>query len=198
MTIKTANHLYELRKKSNLSQEDVANRIGVSRQAVSKWERAEAQPDTDNLIELAKLYNVSLDELVQINDIDNEDLDSEKELRTDELNEENKNDDNEKHIGNLLPLLMVLATVAFLLLGFIGHYWSWGWLTYLLAICISSFVEAILNKKPGMFAYPVLVTAIYLFLGLAYPGIWHPTWVLFITIPAYYTFVGIFEEKKKK
>ena len=64
MTIQMANKLVELRKAAGLSQEDVAERIGVSRQAVSKWERAEAAPDTDNLIALANLYNVSVDELL--------------------------------------------------------------------------------------------------------------------------------------
>ena len=64
MTIETANRLYELRKKHNLSQEELAERLGVSRQAVSKWERSEASPDTDNLIALAKIYGLTLDELI--------------------------------------------------------------------------------------------------------------------------------------
>ena len=64
MTLETANRLYELRKKHNLSQEELAERLGVSRQAVSKWERSEASPDTDNLIALAKIYDLSLDELI--------------------------------------------------------------------------------------------------------------------------------------
>ena len=65
MNIKIANRLVELRKKNGLSQEQLADKLGLSRQAVSKWERAEASPDTDNLICLAKIYNVSLDELLQ-------------------------------------------------------------------------------------------------------------------------------------
>lgn len=64
MTLETANRLYELRKKHNLSQEELAEKLGVSRQAVSKWERSEASPDTDNLIALAKIYELSLDELI--------------------------------------------------------------------------------------------------------------------------------------
>ena len=64
MTSEIATRLYELRKKHNLSQEELAEKLGVSRQAVSKWERSEASPDTDNLISLAKLYNLTLDELV--------------------------------------------------------------------------------------------------------------------------------------
>lgn len=65
MNIEIANRLYQYRKNNNLSQEELAAKIGVSRQAVSKWERAEASPDTDNLILLAKLYGVTLDVLLQ-------------------------------------------------------------------------------------------------------------------------------------
>lgn len=64
MNIETANRLLQYRKKHCLSQEELAEKIGVSRQAVSKWERAEASPDTDNLILLAQIYGVTLDELL--------------------------------------------------------------------------------------------------------------------------------------
>lgn len=64
MNLEIANRLVELRKQHGYSQEDLADKLGVSRQAVSKWERVEASPDTDNLIALAKLYGVSLDELL--------------------------------------------------------------------------------------------------------------------------------------
>lgn len=64
MTIEIADRLVKLRKQKGLSQEELAEKLGLSRQAVSKWERAEASPDTDNLICLAKLYGVSLDELL--------------------------------------------------------------------------------------------------------------------------------------
>ena len=65
MNIEVANRLYQYRKTMGISQEELAEKIGVSRQAVSKWERAEASPDTDNLIELARVYGVTLDELLQ-------------------------------------------------------------------------------------------------------------------------------------
>lgn len=48
-------------------QEELAEQLGVSRQAVSKWERSESSPDTDNLIALARLYGVSIDELLYAN-----------------------------------------------------------------------------------------------------------------------------------
>ena len=68
MTIEIADRLIKLRKKNGLSQEELADKLGLSRQAVSKWERAEASPDTDNLICLAKLYGISLDELLKTDD----------------------------------------------------------------------------------------------------------------------------------
>lgn len=87
MNIETANKLLQFRKKSGLSQEELASKIGVSRQAVSKWERAEASPDTDNLILLAKVYGVTLDELLTGNPEDV--LNKEKENLEETTSEEN-------------------------------------------------------------------------------------------------------------
>ena len=47
------------------SQEDVAKKIGVTRQAVYKWENDKSCPDIDNLILLSEMYNVTLDELIK-------------------------------------------------------------------------------------------------------------------------------------
>ncbi len=58
-------NLLRLRKLHNLSQEAVAEKLGVTRQAAAKWENGESTPDIVNCIGLAKLYGVSLDELVQ-------------------------------------------------------------------------------------------------------------------------------------
>lgn len=66
MNLEVANKLLKLRKENNLSQEELAERLGISRQAISKWERGEASPDTDNLIQLSNLYRISLDELLDI------------------------------------------------------------------------------------------------------------------------------------
>lgn len=64
MNIAIADRLLRLRKAHGFSQEELAEKIGISRQSVSKWEMAEASPDTDNLIALARLYSISLDELL--------------------------------------------------------------------------------------------------------------------------------------
>lgn len=56
--------LYRLRKQAGLSQEELSHIIGVSRQAVQKWEAGSARPDLDNLIALASHFKLSLDQLV--------------------------------------------------------------------------------------------------------------------------------------
>ncbi|MEE0859541.1 MAG: helix-turn-helix domain-containing protein [Acutalibacteraceae bacterium] len=57
-------NILTLRKKNSYSQEYVAEAIGVSRQAVAKWESGDTVPDINNCMALAKLFDVTLDELV--------------------------------------------------------------------------------------------------------------------------------------
>ena len=56
--------LYDLRKKAGLSQEELAGLLGVTRQAVQKWEAGTSRPDLDNLAALARYFDVTLDWLV--------------------------------------------------------------------------------------------------------------------------------------
>ena len=56
--------LQALRRQANLSQQELAERLHVSRQSISKWELGTAKPDLDNMIRLSELFGVSLDELV--------------------------------------------------------------------------------------------------------------------------------------
>ena len=56
--------LADLRKENKLSQEALAEKMGLSRQAISKWERGESAPDTENLIMLSGIYGITLDELL--------------------------------------------------------------------------------------------------------------------------------------
>ncbi|MDO4668013.1 MAG: helix-turn-helix transcriptional regulator [Streptococcus sp.] len=59
-----AHQLKKFRTEKNLSQEDLAQKLFISRQSISKWETNEATPDMDNLIKLSDILQVSLDELV--------------------------------------------------------------------------------------------------------------------------------------
>lgn len=67
--MKLGNNLFHARKKKGLSQEEVAEKLGVSRQTISKWELDETLPDIRQSKTMATLYNLSLDELIDF-DID--------------------------------------------------------------------------------------------------------------------------------
>lgn len=74
MELMLSDNLRRLRQESKRTLEDVAEIIDVSRQAISKWESGESYPDIDKCVRLAKLYNVSLDALVNkpLDDLINE------------------------------------------------------------------------------------------------------------------------------
>ncbi len=64
MIMEFNNKLYELRKQKGFSQEELANRLNVSRQTISKWEVGESSPDMEKLVAISELFDISLDELV--------------------------------------------------------------------------------------------------------------------------------------
>ena len=60
-----AEKITEERKKNGWSQEEMADKLGVSRQAVSKWESGASDPSTSNLLALARLFGISPEELLK-------------------------------------------------------------------------------------------------------------------------------------
>ena len=255
MTIEIADRLIKLRKKNGLSQEELADKLGLSRQAVSKWERAEASPDTDNLICLAKIYGVSLDELlntdatveeiveeqVKTDTVEAEEVKAEEIKKKDSVNIDSTGihvvdeEGNEVHIGDegiklkdkndkvrnrtVRPeekkrrkiisivngitsgILVVGITIAYILLMTLtpnGGWWaSTFWLYYLSLPIVWSLFSVIKRRKISNFAYPVAAVMAYLAVGL-YLGIWHPTWVIFITIPVFYIIFGQVDKATRK
>jgi len=185
MNIEIANRLVNLRKNKNLSQEALAEELGISRQAVSKWERAESSPDTSNLIMLAKLYSVSLDELLDINQ---EQFESGASITEDaEAPEESskpggdyayigpkgihiKDEDNEVHIGwkgiNIKSADSGVQIGAESGVYIDGEKYDWK-------------IE---------FPFTLLAVAIYLFLGFEHNA-WHPGWLIFGMIHIFHSLI---------
>lgn len=146
MNLEIANRLVRLRKENNMSQEELAAKIGISRQAVSKWERAEASPDTDNLILLARLYQISLDELLSTSE-PVESLQAESESDPESASGENApgGDGGEKTIEEaeeegqrerrrkmwLRFPYPIFITVIYFLLGYGAGMWRMTWLLFL-------------------------------------------------------------------
>ena len=93
-----------LRKKEGLSQEELADRLNVSRQAVSRWEVGTAQPDASNILQLSKLFNITADCLL------NDDYDTDKDVPAIKSTKENA----KQHIKAIIG-----ACIA--ALGFVGN-----------------------------------------------------------------------------
>jgi len=183
MNIDIANRLYEYRKQNNLSQEELAQRIGVSRQAVSKWERAESAPDTDNLIELAKLYGVSLDDLLFTNEPTKKEPD----------NDEEKWENSEYVSVNLSGIHVKDGKDE------VHVSWKEG-----IKVVSNGEVEydshGMSIGEKLLFNLPVpLLSVAYLVIGFVW-GYWHPGWVIFLAIPIYYPVLSaiVAHRNKKK
>lgn len=67
-----AERLQELRKQANYSQEQVAEKLNISRQAISKWESGQGNPEIENIIKLTELYHVSADYILLGNGVTKE------------------------------------------------------------------------------------------------------------------------------
>jgi len=199
MTVEIAARLCAYRKQHGFSQEELAEKIGVSRQAVSKWERAEASPDTDNLILLAKIYGVTLDTLLNVAPIPEEPLADTPEVdQEDQPDAEPETNSSGKLKGWEIFPWPILCSILYLLMGFLDILGGWGigWLIFLTVPLYYTLGTAIRTRNGEAFAYPVLVTLIYLILGYS-TGWWHPGWVLFLTIPVYYLICEAIQKNRK-
>ena len=120
MNVAIANKLVNLRKRFGFSQEDLAAKLGVSRQAVSKWERAESSPDTDNLISLAKIYDMSVDEI----------LDADIEIKERELSEAKHDKALENKQTAWAAVGSMLAVIFMLFTGLVYGWWAFNWIGF--------------------------------------------------------------------
>ena len=123
------NKLYNLRKQKGLSQEELANRLNVSRQTISKWEVGDSTPEMEKLIAISDLFGISLDELVMDKaPVKTEEVSAKSELIS-ELTEKVLTDDNKKKakkglkiaayiVGALLLIDAISMIVYFSLYGF--------------------------------------------------------------------------------
>lgn len=150
--------IFELRKASGMSQEQLAEKMNVSRQSISKWELGESQPDIDRLPELSKLFNVSIDSLLMSNEIDECKVQAEKEQS------EQKNNgiwlEFEKQVKNYRILNCTFSYVAALIVFALIHFpyieiytdvnrlgWIWFVLLFLIATAVNIQINIKITKK---------------------------------------------------
>ena len=207
MNLEIANRLQKLRKENGYSQEQLALELGISRQAVSKWERAESSPDTDNLILLARLYNVSLDELLSTDDsteeiIDNKQVETVEPEIVDEDVDHDIDDETpkvskrtERVLRAFQTMIPILTVAAYLVLGAVFKMWHPGWIVFVIMPALMSIFDCIIVKKVSAFVYPLFATTVFLVLGFYFDW-WHPAWIVFITIPLFYMFAGMIDKEE--
>ena len=109
--------MYALRKKSGLSQEQLAEQLNVSRQAISKWELGQSMPESDKIVAISSYFNVSLDYLMK---------------ETEETNDNNDRPANDvrQPAARKSGILQWLSGIIFCIVGIVSLI-LWGLLTIL-------------------------------------------------------------------
>lgn len=196
MNIKLADRLVELRKENKLSQEALAEKLGLSRQSISKWERAEASPDTDNLIALAELYQISLDELLGNEPANTEEKTAEKRENAKEKREKKALTQKQlkgKKILSTVPIFLVLAVAIYVGVGLLtgGAWWALMWVLFPLVVGLAFWGLSLLAEHIkalsvfcGALAVTLAAASIFAALGIQF-GLWRIAWLVFLIIPVY-------------
>ncbi len=174
-----AKNLRELRAASELTQSELAERINYSDKAISKWERAESLPDIQVLKQLADIYQVSVDYM--LNESHSPAVQSEDAVRIIKKN---------RFIITLLAVSVVwlIATIAFVLLELITDAELQTWLSYVVAVPVSCIVLLVFNSiwgrhKLNFIIISVLVWSLLLIICLVFNI--KNIWLIFVIgIPA--------------
>ena len=140
----------KLRKENNLSQEQLAEKLHVSRQAISKWESNKVYPDIENLILLRDIFDVTLDDLIiKENSVEskcvNKSLDSSEDVKWHniKLNSEKEDDDEEDDLEvNLILSGFIIGTA----IGMITGNFMWASAGSFIGMGIGCILESIKKK----------------------------------------------------
>ena len=201
MDLMTANRLQQLRKANGYSQDVLAEKLGISRQAVSKWERAESSPSVDNVLDLARLYGITVDEMLNT-DGDRVVIKTQNNTKKD-IKGKLKSLISKANDFGIYPELarslakfpfFLVVTVLYVVLCFVTKLWHPLWIMFLALPIYYQFALACKggNKKVFMLLLPIpeIVVTLFLILGFAF-GIWKYAWILFLILPIYYWIVLI-------
>lgn len=110
--IKTGRFLREMRKEKGLTQEQLAEKLGVSNRSVSRWENGRNMPDFDLVTEMAHIYEISIEEILS-GERKNDMIDREKEKAMAEVSEYENT--GKKRFARRLRILLIIALISHLL-----------------------------------------------------------------------------------
>lgn len=121
--MKFGDNLRQIRKSKKMSQEQLAEKVNVTRQSVSKWENGESYPEMNNILELCKIFNCKLNDLVHTDMTDITSLDEEIVMNVVKFNE--KKQKEVKTLSNVISLIgkigaiVLKVAIPFIILGMI-------------------------------------------------------------------------------
>lgn len=195
--------LYNLRKERNLSQEDLANELDVSRQSISKWETNQSMPDFDKIISLCQFFNITTDELLTGNR---------------DIVEAKENSIKSNYARNLAVAigLYIFSIVSFLI-------FASGFKQPIIGVCVGLTLVAVATgiiiynsimygkkkvkseeqkkqeRQLNLISEAVILVGIVLYFLLSFlTRAWYITWVIYIIIPAVIIIIKIFFSFKDK
>lgn len=130
-----ADKIIQLRKREGLSQEELAEKMNVSRQAVSKWESAQSLPDIDKILQLSRMFNVSTDYLLkdEADDLEHSSEPSAVDTQTESIDSEKNT--QQKHMSYPLTNIVAssywsLVTAIYFIWSFMSGDWDISWIVW--------------------------------------------------------------------
>lgn len=195
---KLAENLVALRKSHGFTQNDISQKMFVSRQAVSKWERGETVPDLVSLSALSQLYGITLDDLVK-KDLTQQPVFSENKQEPDF--DEVKNVHKKQLIARMIFTAISLLGVYALICGIIQtacfivekNIWLiWFTLPIVPPLVFAAIFRHHIGKQWLMFFFNVPFASGLIFEAIVLCGNSDGAWISFLLIPVYYSIAAVF------
>ncbi len=169
-----ADKIIEQRKKKGWSQEELAERVNVSRQAVSKWEMAQSTPDLDKILQMSELFGVTTDYLLKDEIEDCEDAPAAAEPMKKRVTAEVANrflEYRHRASGRIATgvYLCILSVIPLLLLGALAEEMTWGISENLAGVLGIFLLLAVVTVAVGIFVHCGLCSEPYEFLDGGVP-----------------------------
>ena len=188
--------LYELRKKKGLSQEEVAEKLNVTRQSVSKWETDESKPDFDKIVPICELYEISTNELLN---------GTKEEKEEEEVEVINKDNKRKRALFITSAIFLYFLSIIWIIISEVTFNLNEGimiggfFLLCAIATCMLIYQGIVLSttitkkkkektasekKLDGIIELTAIIfTIIYLVVSFL-TGAWHITWILWLVFAA--------------
>lgn len=188
--------LYELRKKKGLSQEEVAEKLNVTRQSVSKWETDESKPDFDKIVPICELYEISTNELLS---------GTKEEKEEQEVQVINKDNKKKRAIFITIAIFLYFISLIWMIVAETSTSLNDGiivggfFLICAIATCLLIYQGIVLSttiakkkkeksvnekRMDGVIELTAIIFTIIYLLVSFFTGAWHITWILWLVFAA--------------